>query len=135
MSTAATSVHTPGRSAPWLVLSFGTLVAANAALAAVRSSATAGDLATGGALLALAALIARGLWRGARWAWWASLVLAAVGLFFVLPLVGTILLGGPAEPVGTGWDIVFFPLSAAVLTALVIALLARPKAAGVGDEP
>jgi len=127
MSTAATSVRAPGRSAPWLVLSFGALVAANAALAAVRSSATAGDLVTGGALLVLAALIARGLWRGARWAWWASLVFAGAGLFFVLPLVGTILLGGPTEPVGTGWDIVFFPLSAAVLMALLVALWTRRR--------
>jgi hypothetical protein len=127
VNTAALSFRTPGRSAPWLVLSFGTLVAANAALTAVRGSATVGDLATGGALLVLAVLIAQGLRRGARWAWWASLALAGAGLFFVLPLAGTILLGGPTEPVGTGWDMVFFPLTAAILVALVIALWTRPK--------
>ena len=45
-----------------------------------------------------------------------------MGLFFVLPVTGTILLGGSIEPVGTGWDIVFFPLTTTVLVALVAAL-------------
>jgi Na+-driven multidrug efflux pump len=82
-----------------------------------------------GALFGLTGLVARGLWRGTYWAWWSSLALAAAGLFFVLPLAGTILLGGPTEPVGTGWDVVFFPLTAAVLVALLIALWTLPKSA------
>jgi hypothetical protein len=63
-----------------------------------------------------------GLKRLARWAWFVSFVLAAVGLFFVAPAVGTILLGGGVEPIGTGWDVVFFPLVMVILIALLVVL-------------
>jgi peptidoglycan/LPS O-acetylase OafA/YrhL len=117
------------RTAPWLVLALGLVVAANTGLSALRSSARASELGLGIALFAGAALVARGLRRGARWAWWLSLLAAVVGLFFVLPVVGAVLFGGPLEPVGTGWDVILFPLSAAILVALLVVLWARPNAA------
>jgi len=66
--------------------------------------------------------IVLGLMRRSRWAWWAALGLALSGLFFVLPVTGTILLGGPTDPVGTGWDVVFFPLTTVVLISLLVVL-------------
>jgi len=130
MSSERTLSHrAPNPSAPWLVLVLGALTAANAALGAVRSSTVAGGVVFAAVVLAGAAAVALSLHRGARWARWVSLTGALVGLFFVLPVAGTVLLGGPLEPVGTGWDLVFFPLTAAILVALLIALRGRRGAA------
>lgn len=108
--------------AGWLVVGFGGLVAVNVAVAAAGAGATGTDLSFAVLLLLVAAVTARSLRRGTRWAWWISLALACVGLFFVLPVTGTILLGGSMEPVGTGWDVVFFPLTTLVLVALLALL-------------
>ncbi|HSH74654.1 MAG TPA: hypothetical protein VLA09_03030 [Longimicrobiales bacterium] len=119
--------------ASWLVFAFGFLMIANGTVAIVRGGATAGDLVVAVLLLGAAALAGAGLRRSARWAWWAALALAALGLFFVLPVAGTILLGGSLEPVGTGWDVVFFPLTAVVLVALLTVLWMLHKRAAAGD--
>lgn len=115
--------------AGWLLITFAGLVLANTGVAALRTDATAADWSFAVLLVVVSAVAARSLWVGMRWAWWLALGLAAVGLFFVLPVTGTILFGGSIEPVGTGWDIVFFPLTTTVLVALVAALWLRRKPA------
>ena len=110
------------RASAWLVFMFGVLVAANAALAVALARATSGEVAFALGVFVMASVVATSLRRSARWAWWASLAFAVVGLFFVLPVTGSVLLGSTLEPVGTGWDVVFFPLTAAVLSALLVAL-------------
>jgi hypothetical protein len=40
----------------------------------------------------------------------------------LLPITTALLFGPPGEPVGTGWDIVLFPLITAVTIALLAAL-------------
>jgi hypothetical protein len=115
--------------AGWLLIAWGGLVVANTAVSALTSGATGADWSFALLLVLVAAASARSLRHGLRWAWRTSLALALVGLFFLLPVTGTILLGGPTEPVGTGWDIVFFPLSTGVLASLLVALWLRRKPA------
>jgi len=116
----------------WLMLSFGALFGANAVMTAVRGVGTVIDVAFAALLLTVAAWIAVGLGQEARWAKWAALALGGVGLFFVLPVAGTILLGGALDPVGTGWDVVYFPLTAIVLVALLTVLSFSRSAADDG---
>lgn len=124
MSIDETGASPTTRAASWLVVTFGVLVALNALVAWVTTGVTTGaDISFVIMLLMAVSVCGIGLRRLASWAWWISLLLAAVGLFFVLPVTGTILLGGPSDPVGTGWDVVFFPLTTLVLLALVAALL------------
>jgi len=125
------------RLAGGLVFVFWGLLATNTWVAASPLGVTGSDVSF--VLLVLAAAIAMvlGLIRRSPWAWWATLGLAAVGLFFVVPVAGTILLGGSSEPVGTGWDVVFFPLTAAVLVALAVTLfeLRRAGDSHTGEGP
>lgn len=115
--------------AGWLLIVFAGLVLANTGVSALRAAATGADWSFALLLVVVAAVAARSLWVGMRWAWWVALGLAAVGLFFVLPVTGTILFGGSTEPVGTGWDIVFFPLTTIVLATLVASLWPLRKSA------
>jgi hypothetical protein len=109
--------------ASWLVVSLGALVAANWVVAIIgNAGATGADLSFAILLLLTTAASGRGLQRRARWAWLASFLLAVCGLFFVAPIAGTILLGGGTDPVGTGWDVVFFPFLAGILTSLLVLL-------------
>lgn len=110
------------RWASGLILVFWGLLAANTWIAAVRVGITGADVSFVLLVLAAALAIVIGLVRRSPWAWWGALVLAGVGLFFVLPVTGTLLLGGPRDPVGTGWDVVFFPVTTAVLTGLLVVL-------------
>jgi hypothetical protein len=105
-----------------MVLLFWVLLLANTWVAALRVGITGSDVSFVMLLLAASLAIGLGLIRHARWAWWCALGLALVGLFFVLPVAGTILLGGPADPVGTGWDVVFFPAMTVVALTLIVAL-------------
>ena len=105
-----------------LILVFWGLLAANTWIAAVRGGITGSDVSFVLLVLAAAISIVIGLIRRSPWAWWGALALAAVGLFFVLPVTGTLLLGGPRDPVGTGWDVVFFPVTTAVLVGLLVVL-------------
>ena len=115
--------------ASWLLIAFAGLVLANTGVSALRGAATGADWSFAVLLVVVAAVTARRLWLGVAWAWWISVALVFTGLFFVLPVTGTILLGGPMEPVGTGWDIVFFPLTTVVLVALLAALWPLREAA------
>jgi hypothetical protein len=125
------TVTKPGRVplTSWLLIVFAGLVFANTGVSALRAGATGADWSFALLLVMVAAVAARNLWVGMRWAWWLALGLAATGLFFVLPVTGTILFGGSTEPVGTGWDIVFFPLTTTVLVALIVALWLRHRPA------
>jgi hypothetical protein len=105
-----------------LLMAFAVLVAINTAATAATGGATGADVSFVALLVVVAAVAGRSLHLGARWAWWISLALASVGLFFVAPVTGTLLLGGTLEPVGTGWDVVFFPLITVDLLALVVVL-------------
>ena len=105
-----------------LLMTFAALVAINTAVTAAAGGATGADASFVALLVIVAAVAGRSLYRGARWAWWISLALALVGLFFVAPVTGTMLLGATLEPVGTGWDVVFFPLITVDLLALVAVL-------------
>ena len=114
--------------AGWLILVVGGLLWANTGLASVGAGPSGSDWAL--ALLAAVASIvaARGLWRGAHGAWWMAAAYDAVGLFFVLPVMIAILFGASREPVGTGWDVVFFPAVTGALLAMSATLwIARPK--------
>ena len=103
--------------------SFGFLVVAHFFVASVnRVGATLADLGFALLILVVSGLSARGLGRRARWAWFAALLLALPSLFFVAPVTGTILLGGGAQPIGTGWDVFFFP-AATLLMLVLLALL------------
>jgi hypothetical protein len=123
------------RLANGLLISFWGLLAANTWVAAVRVGVTGSDISFVLLVLVATVAIVLGLVRRARWAWWAALALAATGLFFVLPVAGTILLGGPSDPVGTGWDVVFFPLTAAVLVALTAVLWGLRESGRPGGGP
>jgi hypothetical protein len=116
--------------AAWLLIVFAGLVLTNMGVSTVRAVATGADWSFTLLLVVVVAVAARSLWIGMRWAWWLAVALAAAGLFFVLPVTVTILLGGSTEPVGTGWDIVFFPLTTTVLAGLVSALWLRRTPAG-----
>jgi len=113
-----------------LTATFGILVAANTAVAAPGGRPSAAEGAFALLLVMLTAWCARGISRNQPWARLVVLGLVAVGLFFVLPITGALLLGSDPEPVGTGWDVVFFPLTTAVLLALLWTL--RPSAGAPG---
>ncbi len=121
------------RLASWLMLAFGGLFAANAALAVFRGFSNAIDASFAVLVFVTAAWTAAGLWEDARWARRVAPLLAATGLFFVLPVAGTIALGGALEPVGTGWDVVYFPLTAIVLIALLAVLWGSRAAVSIRD--
>jgi len=106
-----------------LLVAFGTLLLVHGFVAArhVFASSTV-DLAIFVVIFLVCLGTARGLWRRAPWAWWMALGVALVALFFVAPVAGTIILGGGAEPVGTGWDVLFFPLAAVILVGVLIML-------------
>lgn len=108
--------------AGWLLMVFAALVLANTAISALTSGATGADWSFAVLLAMVAGASARSLWLGAAWAKWTAFALAFVGLFFVLPVTATIVLGGSTDPVGTGWDVVFFPLTTGVLIALLVGL-------------
>lgn len=118
----------------WLLMGFAGLVLANTAVVAATRGATGADWSFAVLVAMVAGASARSLASGARWAWWTALSLACAGLFFVLPVTGTILLGGALEPVGTGWDIVFFPVSTITLLALLAALRALRRAGPGGGS-
>lgn len=137
MPTSAEPERSPARI--WtarLVVLFGLLVAANEAVAWARGREGAvTDVAFAVLLVAATVLMARGLRSAARWAWPAVLALAAVGLFFLAPITGTMLLGGGLDPVGTGWDVVFFPLATVVLLTILVLLRSIARRAGGGRRP
>ena len=116
------------RSLAWasrLIVAFGALVLVHWLVASYNLRvATAADFSFTVLLLVATSVCGYGMRRRARWAWFGTLALAIGGLFFVAPIAGTILLGGGAEPVGTGWDAFFFPVVAAILVAVI--LLLRP---------
>ena len=111
-----------GRERRWaggLILAFWGLLAVNTSIAATRVGISGSDVSFVLLVLAAALALVIGFIRRSPWAWWGGLALAGGGLFFVLPVTGTLLLGGPLDPVGTGWDVVFFPLTTAVLVGLL----------------
>jgi hypothetical protein len=114
------------RSVVWasrLVVAFGVVTVIHWVVASYnRIGSTAADLGFTVLLLVATAVCGHGMRRYARWAWFGALALAIGGLFFVAPIAGTILLGGGTDPIGTGWDAVFFPLVTLILVALIAAL-------------
>jgi len=137
VSAAGRAATPSARLASWLVVAFGALFALHSVIG--RGQAVTGSgLSFAAVVLLTTSLCGYGLRRRSLWAWWASLLLAGLGLFFVLPVVGAILLGTTTEPVGTGWDVIFFPLTTAILIALLALLvMARRQAgtAGQGETP
>lgn len=125
------------RSIVWasrLVVAFGVLTMVHWLVASFnRIGATAADLGFTVLLLVATAVCGHGMRRHARWAWFGALALAIGGLFFVAPIAGTILLGGSTEPIGTGWDVVFFPLVALILVVLIAMLRPAWRAMGSGE--
>jgi hypothetical protein len=107
--------------AGWMILVEGGLVLAHTAVSSVGSGVTGSDWSFALLVALTSVLTARGLWLGARWAWWVSVAFGATGLFFLLPVTAAVLFGASAEPIGTGWDILVFPLMTAVMLALVVA--------------
>jgi hypothetical protein len=127
----SSGANAPAVFAGWMLLAVGGLMLANTAFASVGPGVTGSDWSF--TLLAAVASVvtARGLWVGARWAWWTAVAYAVAGLFFVLPVVIALLFGSWGEPVGTGWDVLFFPLITAVMIASLVALwIARPRRRG-----
>jgi hypothetical protein len=119
------SDHTQRRARRWaggLVLVSWGLLATNTWVAAVQIGITGSDLSFVLLVLAAALAIVIGFIRRSPWAWWGALALAGVGLFFVLPVTAALLLGGARPPVGTGWDVVFFPATTGVLVGLLVVL-------------
>lgn len=124
----------PARAVLWasrLLVFFGVIVAVNGAVALVRG-VTVGiaDTAFAVVMLIVTVVGAQGLRRGARWAWFGTILLALGGLFFIAPVVGTIALGGGLDPVGTGWDFVYFPLMTVTLLSILLLLRAAGSPAG-----
>jgi hypothetical protein len=114
--------------AGWMIVATGGLVLANTAISSAGPAVTGSDWSFALLAAVIAYLVARGLWSGARWAWWVGLVYAAVGLFFALPVAVALVFGASAEPVGTGWDLLLFPATTVLLLALLGALwMARPR--------
>ena len=104
---------------------FGLLVLAHFYVASFHEvGATLPDLGFTHLLLVVAVVGQKGLRHRARWAWITALLLAVGSLFFAAPITGTILLGGGTEPIGTGWDLFFFPCLTVMMLAL-LGLLAR----------
>ena len=118
-----------------LVVSFGVIMLVHFFVVSyTMAGVSAADFSFAVLLLVAAAVCGRGMRRRARWAWFGALALALGGLFFVAPIVMTILLGGGPDPVGTGWDVVFFPLVAAILVALLAMLRPAWRAMGTGAD-
>lgn len=105
-----------------LLLVFAGLIASDAAVSAARGDATGADLSFVALVVVVAAVAGRSLHRGARWAWWISLAMAAIGLVLVLPATGRVLFGSSPEPPAGAWRFAFFPLTALDLIALVLVL-------------
>jgi hypothetical protein len=106
-----------------LIVVFGTLMLVHGFVTTRHIFApSAVDLAVSVAIFLVCLAAGRGLRRGDPWAWWAALGITLVALFFVAPVAGTIILGGGTEPVGTGWDVVFFPLASVILVGELIML-------------
>lgn len=117
-----------------LLVFFGATVALNEVIALVRGAAAGMvDSVFAVSLLIVTGVGSLGLRRGARWAWYTTIVLALGGLFLIAPVLGTILLGGGLAPVGTGWDVVYFPLM--TVTLLAILLLLRAAGSPAGTRP
>jgi len=105
------------------LVGFALLMVANALVTGMREGTSAAvDLSFAVLLALVAAGIARGLRRSSRGAWIAAVLLSVGALFFVAPIMGTMLLGGGLTPVGTGWDIAYFPLMTGCLVAALVAL-------------
>jgi len=114
--------------AGWLLVAVGGMVLANTGISSAAPGVTGADWSFALLVVVASVVIARSLWAGARWAWWTSAAYGAVGLFAVLPLTGAIAFGPSTEPVGTGWDVVLFPLITAIMVALLAALwISRPS--------
>ena len=120
--------HAPGAWAARLLVTFGALTVAHWFVASAHLiGQSVADLGFALLLGGLTVVVARGLLGGARWARWGAFALAGTGIFFVAPVAATILLGGGAEPIGTGWDVVYFPLALLLLTAVIAVLLAPSR--------
>ena len=116
-----------------LLVTFSIVVAANWVLAVVRGVGTGPlDVAFVAAVVLVAGAAAWGLGRGRAWARPLAYAISLGALFFIAPVVGTILLGGGTDPVGTGWDVVYFPLMTVLLLAVLV-LLVRSRV-GRGAE-
>lgn len=106
-----------------LIVLFGTLMLVHGLVTNRHIFApSAVDLAISVVIFLVCLAAGRGLRRQDRWAWWSALGITLVALFFVAPVAGTIILGGGTEPVGTGWDVVFFPLASVILVGELIML-------------
>jgi hypothetical protein len=104
---------------------FGLVVLAHFYVASFNQvGATLTDLGVALLILVVAVVSQQGLRHRARWAWTVALLLALGSLFFAAPVTGTIVLGGGTEPIGTGWDLFFFP-GVTVMMLTLLALLAR----------
>lgn len=136
MTTPATPV---GPAVQWtarLVVGFGGAVMLHWFVASYNQiGATLVDLAFAVALMAFALACRRALLGGDRRAMPAVLFIAVAGLFFVAPVVGTMLLGGGTEPIGTGWDSVFFPVVALLSLGMVGLFPATWRALGAPRPP
>jgi hypothetical protein len=114
-----------------MVLAVGTLVLVNTGVSSASPAATGADWSFALTAAVISLITARGLWLGARWAWWVAASYGLAGLLFVLPVAAAIVFGASREPVGTGWDVLLFPLTTALTLALLVALwIGRPQRGG-----
>jgi hypothetical protein len=117
--------------AGWMMLAIGALVLANTGVSSASPAVTGADWSFALTAAVISLVTARGLWDGARWAWWIAVPYGLAGLFFVLPVTASIAFGAAHEPVGTGWDVLLFPLITALMVALLVALwMGRPQRHG-----
>jgi hypothetical protein len=114
--------------AGWMMLAGGGLVLVNTAVSSASPAVTGADWSFALTAAVVSLVTARGLWGGARWAWWVAVSCGLVGLFFVLPVIAAMVFGPIREPLGTGWDLLLFPSITALMLALLAALwIGRPQ--------
>ena len=121
----------PVRVAAVLFALYGLYVAVNAtAWEAIGVRGDAADYPRALLRACGALLVAWGLWRGLRWAWWLGVVLAGVWLVIgVGAFVAALLLGDGALPLPTALLLSLAPGAMLLVAAVVGLLLPRSRAA------
>jgi hypothetical protein len=124
-------VPKPIRVAAVLFALYGLYVAANAtAWQALGSWAEAADYPRALLRVFAALLIAWGLWRGLRWAWWLGIGLAGFWVVLGLGAFGaSLLIGNGDRPLPTALLISVVPGAVLLVAAVVSLLLSQSRAA------
>lgn len=127
-SSAGSPGSLPRHAAAALLVLYGGIVLLQALFGAEEPGVgSTGEWMLAGLHLVVGVGAAAGLWRGRRWAWWGALLLAALGLFFLLPVAIAVVLGGGRETARSTGELAFVLSAVAVLLLLLGVLVSRRR--------